>query len=557
MVSTSLAPQQADATAMMTGAPVADAVAQVMQAPPGEDSQTGQSYDLATILPVLKKAYLELLAARDGYTRADKYFKGISPEVFADPNLRRLLGLSEDTYALNYAAIPVKAVANRMAVSSISVPGDEVATNAIAELWDANGLDLEEHVFTIDTLKYGDNYLIAWPKADGSVQISPNNPLTTRLFYDPEDSRTKTHAVKSWLTDPKTVRTDLYFPGYVYKFVSYNQGKLWQEWPEPDGGWPMVNPYGAVPVFHFRAGDSVPYGTPEHADAYGPQDGLVKTANTLFAALDFLGFPQRYALVEMAEAGGTGEFSDFDQEQPDSFITDDAGRTSGLRQGPGELWALRAREVGQFTPAQSANFLSVWGQCITAMAAATQTPMRFFTDPTGQHPSGDSLRASDIPLKQKIGVRRLVFAAAWRDTLTFALRQGGLTVSGKVRVTWKPLNPTDDQDAYGNVPAFIWKIRAGVPLAQVYRDTGYTQDEIDTWDLQPADFKATPPQPWPFSARSEAAALTAEGEESPAVAEEGRLATQGGSEPKPNTPAAEQAVPGAAGQGAALKTGKA
>ena len=238
----------------------------------------------------------------------------------------------------------------------------------------------------------------------------------------------------------------------------------------------------------------------------------MKSANTLFATLDFLGFPQRYALTEMTDASGTAEFSDFDLQQPDAFITDDAGRTSGLRQGPGELWTLRAKQVGQFSPAGAESFIVTWNQCIAAMSAATSTPMRFFTDPNGQHPSGDSLRAADLPLAQKISTRELSFASTWSDAFTFALQIQNITAD-KVIVEWVPSGPTDDLNAVSGVPMAVWKMRLGVPVRQVFRDMGYTDSQIDSWQIRPEDEFATPPQLWPMSANQPAALATAAAQE--------------------------------------------
>jgi hypothetical protein len=543
------ASMQPGAEASMSGVPEADIVAQILQSPPGEDSETGDSYSLAEMLPILASSYKDLLEAKEAYDRADQYFRGISPEVFSDPQLRRLLGLSEDVYALNYAAIPVTAVANRMNISSISVPGNSTATAAAEKLWKTNKLHVEEHGFTVDSLRYGDNYMIIWPRDDGTVQMQPNNPLTTRVFYDPEDGRTKLYALKAWATDAKTIRADIYFPGYVYKFISNNSGRRWQEVTEPNGTWPMDNPYGEIPVFHWRAGDSVPYGTPEHANAYGPQDGLIKAANTLFATLDFLGFPQRYALIEAASASGTAEFSDFDLQQPDAFITDDAGRTSGLRQGPGELWTLRASQVGQFTPAPVDGFVQTWNQCISAMSAATGTPMRFFQDPGGQHPSGDSLRASDYPLKQKIRTRSLSFAASWEEAFTFALKLSKIPVD-EVMIQWEPSSPSDDQDTAG-MPIAVWKIRLGVPRKEVFRAMGYSETQMDSWGLGPEDDLATPVELWPKSADTPAAQqATAEEEQHTGTTVNAPAPSQ--LPPQPAAPGAP--APPAAGPGAPAPT---
>src|ERR1035438_7650952 len=117
-------PTGALSQSVMAGIPPSDTAAVLTAAPPGESAYTPPAPDLADVLPILKQAYADLMQARDGYARADQYFRGISPEVFNDPALRRLLGLSEEAYALNYASIPVKVIANRLNIMSMTVPND-------------------------------------------------------------------------------------------------------------------------------------------------------------------------------------------------------------------------------------------------------------------------------------------------------------------------------------------------------------------------------------------------------------------------------------------------
>src|ERR1035441_1994066 len=86
---------------MLTGIPQEDVVAEILQSPPGEDTVVGQAYDMDTIRPVLELAYRDLMQARAGYKRAENYANGLSPELFSDPRLRQMLGLS-DSYAIPY-----------------------------------------------------------------------------------------------------------------------------------------------------------------------------------------------------------------------------------------------------------------------------------------------------------------------------------------------------------------------------------------------------------------------------------------------------------------------
>ena len=241
---------------------------------------------------------------------------------------------------------------------------------------------------------------------------------------------------------------------------------------------------------------------------------LVKSCNTMSAAIDLLGFPTRYALLEAADTSGSAEFSEMDIDQTDSTVLSPNGRDSSIHQGPGEFLIMRAKQIGQFTAADPTGFLKVMDQMVSSMSATTSTPLRFFTDPGGQHPSGQSLRASDLQLKSKIRSRQVAFAAAWDDTFVFALKIMGIAVE-EVTVVWEPLEPTDDRDEVSGVPGYIWKLRMGVSRRQVLRDSGYSDDEIEEMHLPDEDSEATPAELWPMAARTDVAAEVAASEEGP------------------------------------------
>src|ERR1022692_3375853 len=71
-------PMQAAIASVMAGVPQANVAAVLQQGPPGEPGYVEPAHDLADMLPTLKKAYLELVDAREGYARAEKYAEGIS-----------------------------------------------------------------------------------------------------------------------------------------------------------------------------------------------------------------------------------------------------------------------------------------------------------------------------------------------------------------------------------------------------------------------------------------------------------------------------------------------
>lgn len=459
----------------------------------------------------LTDAIRTIRESREQYQKAQDYYDGRIREVFASPTIRRRLERTGMAYRINMARRPVDAVLDRLELASVAVVGDEAAQaraaaeadpeseptpDAVAdwwaEQWDANEMDLEAPEIHRTVSIFGDAYLVAWPDDDdeedepdegGEVEPSGdldvcmdlNSPLTMRLFYDPERPRRKAYAAKMWQEgsgSTATLRVTLYYPDRIERYQAKNDkatedGDFAPYTDDDAAEWPIPNPYGQVPVFHFRNGR--PYGTPEHLDAYGPQDALTKLVVSQMTTTDFQAFPQRWALLGEA----TDDLSDFDDEDE----TDDpANNVSGLKAGPGELWSLRnVQSVGQFPAADPRAFLDPMAAYVHFMATVTATPLHYF-EPMGDVPSGESFRAAEAPLVKKVEARERSYGPTWRDVAGFALRIAGL--SGKVDVRWSPIQSADDLSGWQAVEA---KRGAGVPLRQCLIEAGYDAELVDGW----------------------------------------------------------------------------
>jgi hypothetical protein len=315
----------------------------------------------------LRCGYWELVGARGAYERAAAFYEGTVDEVYSSPKVTRLLakfGL-DSIESFNFAHIPVDAVANKMLLHSVNgdLPGNQEgifdkneSVNAVIEdLWDYNELEEELPNVFRNTGKYGDGYVMVWPvigeeqddsitpgfdryesarqletgdtvveddeiasvplsrKSIVAVDILPLDPFTTRVFYDTENPRKKTYAIRSWVEGEGTsvvVRANLYYADRIERWM--HQGKpskrkgAQQKWkPFSLDGNPAVlsNPFGEVPIFHFRTERT--YGRPDHINAYGPQLAINKLVTSHLATVDYQSFPQRYALLDpMADQGG-------------------------------------------------------------------------------------------------------------------------------------------------------------------------------------------------------------------------------------------------------------
>lgn len=431
----------------------------------------------------LTAGFKAIADAAAAYVEAHSYYTGDVAEVMpVESGLTRQLARTGRRYRLNFAKTPVTVVSDRLEIAAVTVPGDKQATEALqTRVWDANGLLLETPEANRLACVYGDYYMVVWPgEKDGTVDVWFNSPVTMRVVYDPENPRRKAYAVKRW-RDGDLWRATLYYPNRIERYVtaapnmSGERDTDWVEYRDNDSDvWPIPNPHGEVPVFHLRT--TSPYGTPVHRDAYGPQDAINKVVITMMSANDYAGFPLRYALID-GDARLEGE-AGFAPTWDDETEATEANRDRlELPTGPGNVWLAQGlKGVGQLSPADPKHFLDPAEFLIRAMAQTTTTPLHYF-DPSGDQPSGESLRTADAPLTKRARLLQMWLASPYSDGLSFALRILGYP-NAKVDVRWVPATSTDDRDSWTTAGL---KLAAGVPVRQVLLEQGYTAEQVDEW----------------------------------------------------------------------------
>ncbi|MGW6912582.1 phage portal protein [Kitasatospora sp. NPDC054939] len=452
-----------------------------------------------------------LREARPAYVEAAAYYDDEVPEVFASTRVRRAIARTGTDHGKPYIAMVVDAVVDRMKLAAVTSPNPEQA-EALQKVWDSNRMRREAIKIHRWQAEYGDAYLIVLPHEDDKgnvigVDQYANDPLTVRMMYSTENPREKAYAVKRWCEavgiDHQVHRAELYYDDRVERWTTKvdspgtTQGD-WEPWlpdaivdegggvVEPDSdAWIISHDYGEIPVFHFR--NAEPYGVPEHRRGYGAQDTINKLDATHMGTVDYQGFPQRYALTEAANTD-TGDLdpSDFDD---DMFPADpaagpsDSGDDSSLKSGPGEVWTLRGfRQVGQFDAAQPSVFYDPIEFNIRSIATLTVTPLHLF-DPSGDQPSGQSIRAQDAPFVDKIRDRQEGATDIWQDSQGFALHLLDHE-DPVVDVRWHAAETVDDKDSWETARI---KSDLGVPHRQLLLEAGYSDDQVTVWLESPTD----------------------------------------------------------------------
>lgn len=465
----------------------------------------------------LMRGLAEIDGAHDGYADAAAYAAGEVDEVFASPAIREKLAAETDTdaYRFNLAKTAITALLNKVALAGISVTGNDQATAEIARIRKTNRMELLEPEVTKRTFTTGDNYVAVMPVYGRdqagdptdevvNVRVFLHSPAGVRAVYADDDPITPVYVIKSWWegddadqADTRRRRADLYYaldPARtpypndgacrILRYVTHRGtvGATAAEWePYLDDGqdladW-VIDYEQGLPWFHFRTG--LPYGRPEHADAYGAQNAVNKLLITQLNGADSHGFPQRYGILEAAAA--LDENHD-DPNWGDDADSDDTGTTtgaasSGMRSGPGTMQILAGmKAVGQWDPADPKVFIDPTDLYVRIMSQTTQTPLDDF-DPSREQPSGESRRRKEAPLVAKADNRLLYLGSTWGDLWRYALKLRGLAVD-EVNVQWKPTSQITDAEGWATLKA---KHDLGVPLEQCLLEAGYTSEQAKEW----------------------------------------------------------------------------
>lgn len=425
------------------------------------------------------------------------------------------------------------------------------ATDALAKIVRYNEMHARYRSWNRNTLRDGDGYLMVWPvhaasatahpeltgdvdPTDGTVtadagpaqaiSITYHDPRCGRMFYDPENPQIKLFYAYLWETKlagekQERLRINLVYDDRIEKWIS-NPGKQagkaeakdFQPYLDPDADddndypdagdtdddaapaamWPMPNPYGMLPVFHLRNGFE--YGTPEHANAFGPQDSISTLVEIMMVAVEFNGYPQRYAIQEADSLGNQSIREDpladhspaaWDRDTADSPLIDAVVTTDAISNetgseyeaNPGAMMLLKGfKDVGSFTVADPNVFLDPIRQNVTAIATTTSTPLWKFRGTGATPPSGAAFRMDESDLVQKANDRMVLLGAAYEAACECALLMLG--IAAQVRVSWANPATNDLIDVWELVEQ---KVKLGVPREVALMQAGVPEAQAAEW----------------------------------------------------------------------------
>lgn len=417
----------------------------------------------------LELAVATLLAKGVAYSRLFAYYEGRQPLIYSTDRLRDIFKHFDARFSQNWCAVVVDSVHERVQLQRITVADDQAATDALAKLLSASELLLEASDAHLAAMVTGESYIIVWPDEEtGAPEAYYQDPRRVHVFYEADKPRRKRFAAKWWVGDDGYRYLTLYYPERLEYYRSSNRvqtmsngtlsltnevanGKSFRALSKA-----AENPYGLLPVFHFRSARNQPVS--ELRNVIEPQDAVNKLLADMMISAEFGAFPQRYIISQ----GDPGKF----KNEP-NIIWDIPGSD-----GEGQ-----ATEAGQFDPTQLSNYLEAIDRWVTAIAIITRTPKHYFFAQGGD-PSGEALIAMEAPLNHKAQKHIDRFTAVWTEIAQFVAIVGGMgeiESDAIVPVFDKP------ETVQPYTQALIRKesVAAGIPLLWQMKQEGYTEQELD------------------------------------------------------------------------------
>lgn len=420
-------------------------------------------------MPDIATALRQLAARQPTYALYNAYYHGDHKLAFATEKFQSAFGDLFRAFADNLCPAIVDAVSDRLEITGFDVEsGDESAAKAAREIWNANRMDRYAAEVHDEALKAGDAYVIVWPDAQGRPVIHPNDGHVMTVGYDQETRRAIEWAAKGWLDEHTgRFRLTLYYPDRIEKYVTINPTKelpdkasAFERYEVPGEAWPLPNPWGQVPVFHFpNAAKSGRFGVSELKPVIPLQDGLNKAVADMLIAAEFVAMPQRWVTgIEIPTDPETGK-----PVQPWKAAVD-------------RVWATADPDVrfGQFPSGDLKQYLDEQESFRLEIARVSRTPIHYLLPSTGQFPSGEALRTAETPFVAKIKRRQVSFGNAWEDVLRFALRIAN-GPDAQLSINWLPADARSRNELMNEL---VLKQSLGVPPRQLWSEAGYSEEQI-------------------------------------------------------------------------------
>jgi SPP1 family phage portal protein len=408
----------------------------------------------------LKTIYDAITKKRAEYNMLDDYYRGQQPTVWLTKRMREIFKPLDISFIENWCSVVIDACNERINLTGYESSNAQ-AEKTLAQAWERSLMALEAADVHTYALVLGEAFAIVWPDENGQAEVYYNDPRLVHAIYAGDNPRKMLAAGKVWNGDDGTIKLTIYYPDRLeyytttIKAESVNSAEAFQPDTSMAQNGVAANPYGMVPVFHFKFNRT---GSSDLVNVISLQNGINKLLADMMVAAEYGAFRQRYVIS--------------------------SADTSQLKNAPNEIWSLPAGDgigqpttAGEFSATDLKNYLDAIDRLSLAIGVITRTPKHYFYAQGGD-PSGEALIAMEAPLNKKAADRIDRFRPVWRSIALFICQIEGVTVTAE-EVT-PQFEATETVQPRTQAEIVKLNVESGIPLDTALTRTGWTDSEIET-----------------------------------------------------------------------------
>lgn len=415
----------------------------------------------------LEIAFSALSNKKKRYDKLWQYYDGDQPLIYNSERLREIFSGLNAKFTENWCSVVIDSTLDRIEMQVPRVTTDQGADGVLRDLWESTGIVDDEYSIHEDVCVTGESFVICWPSEDGStVEAFHNNARLVHAEYELDNPKKMRFAAKWWTDRENKVRLTMYYDDRLEYYIAkrpaidteISSAKMFEPYGEDEGEPVAENPFGRIPVFHFRSNQRKVKS--QIGNILEVQDAINKLLSDMMVAAEFGAFPQRFVISQ----AGIDE----------------------LRNNPNEIWDLPAAlengqgtSAGQFSATDLGNYLQAINKLSADIGVITRTPRHYFFLQTGD-PSGDALITMEAPLQRKVSRLLATLRPTWRDLAQFMLELSGVNVTSQnIQVEFDPF-----QTIQPMTQAMVRKeaLATGIPLKNSLRSEGWTDGDLAQLD---------------------------------------------------------------------------
>jgi hypothetical protein len=410
---------------------------------------------------ILEKLNRRLDEQESGVRLLEERYAGQSPLTFLSPEAKQALGNRLKALSVNFCALVVNALAERLQVSGFLING--TYDDALWQQWRALGMEDGSAQVHVDALAIGRSAVTVWGDGFGPT-VNPEAPAQI-VFERHAVTREVLAAWKRWSADGKAFGA-LYTSEAVTSYVS--KAGVPEGGVIPPTGWTQTdrlpNPWGMVSVVPFTNRGRVTdvLGVSEMIPVADLNDLLVKVMTDSAVTSEAYARPRRWATgLEVVEDDDGNPVNPFPNEGT-------------------KLWQSEDPETkfGAFPNADLGSYSSLVELITKQIAALAGLPPSMVGLTADQATSADAIRASEAQLVAKAHARMVTFSRSWNQVaaLMYCATHGGDPRRVRVETVWQ--DPSTRSEAA--TADSVTKLHAAgiIPTAEAQSRLGYSPEKI-------------------------------------------------------------------------------